>query len=147
MLTYNSTPEKSMAPAIFLLLSLVLIPTSVVVGDEEDGFISVVISDKGLDFAKQFLIEQAIASIVPSQLPDIEKKVNVPLVGKAQVILSEIIIKDIKINTSSVKTGESGIVLIVSGATADLTMNWRYTARTSFVPIGISDTGTATVKV
>ncbi|CAL0307374.1 unnamed protein product [Lupinus luteus] len=152
MLTYNSTSEKSMAPPFFLLLlSLVLIPTSVVVGlqhlHEEDGFISVVISDKGLDFAKQFLIEQAIASIVPYQLSDIEKKVNVPLIGKAQVILSEITIKDIKINASSVNTGESSIVLIVSGATADLTMNWRYNARTSLVPIGISDSGTATVKV
>ncbi|CAL0317454.1 unnamed protein product [Lupinus luteus] len=138
-----------MAPTIlFLLLSSLFISTSVVglKQHHDDGFISVVISDKGLDFAKDFLIEQAIASIVPSQLPDIEKKVKVPLVGKAQVVLSEIIIKGIQINTSSVNIGESGIVLVVSGATADLTMNWRYNARTSLVPIGISDSGTATVK-
>ncbi|KAK7276894.1 hypothetical protein RIF29_18041 [Crotalaria pallida] len=138
-----------MAPTIiFLLLSLLFIPASVVgLQHHEDGFISVVLSDKGLDFAKDFIVDQAAASILLSQLPDIEKKVKVPLVGKAQVILSEITIKDIKISTSTVKTGDSGIVLVVSGTTADLTANWRYSARTSLVPIGITDSGTATVKV
>ncbi|XP_015973041.1 putative BPI/LBP family protein At1g04970 [Arachis duranensis] len=138
-----------MAPSIlFLLISLLFIQSS---GDlqqhNEEGHISVMISDKGLDFAKDLLIDKAIASIVMSQLPEIEKSVQVPLVGKAKVVLSEITIKDIQINSSTVETGDSGIVVVVSGATANLNMNWRYSCSSWLVPIGISDSGTATVKV
>ncbi|KAJ1392506.1 Lipid-binding serum glycoprotein, C-terminal [Sesbania bispinosa] len=133
-----------MAPRIlFLLLSLLFISTS----GHEEGFISVVISDKGLDFAKDFVIDTAIASIVQSQLPEIQKSVQVPLVGKAKVVLSDITIKGIQVKSSVVKTGDTGIVLVVSGATANLTLNWRYTCSSWLVPIGLSDSGTATVKV
>lgn len=135
-----------MAPSIcFLLLSLLFLSSSTS-GDEE-GFISVVISDKGLDFAKDILIDQAVASIVQSQLPQIEKTVQVPLVGKAKVVLSDITINHIQVNSSSVNTGETGIALVVSGATADLSLKWRYSVSSWLVPIGISDSGTATVKV
>ena len=105
------------------------------------------ISDKGLDFAKDLLIEHGIASIVQLQLPEIVKSVQVPLVGNAKVVLSEITIKDIQVNSSSVKTGENGIVLVVSGATANLSMKWRYSCSSWLIPIGISDSGYATVKV
>ncbi|TKY57351.1 putative BPI/LBP family protein [Spatholobus suberectus] len=139
-----------MAPSIcFLLLSLLFLSSSTS-GDlqhHEEGFISLVISDKGLDFAKDFLIDQAVASLVLSQLPQIENSVQVPLVGKAKVVLSDITINDIQVNSSYVKTGDTGIVLVVSCATADLTLKWRYTISSWLVPIGISDSGTATVKV
>ncbi|WJX59574.1 hypothetical protein P8452_44883 [Trifolium repens] len=91
------------------------------------GFISVIISDKGLDFVKDILINQTIESIVLSQLPQIEKSVQVPLVGKAHVVLSEITIKDIQVSSSYVEIGDSGINVVVSGATANLNLNWRYT--------------------
>lgn len=129
---------------LFLFFSLLFISTSVCI---EEGFISVVISEKGLDFVKDILIDQAISSIVLSQLPQIEKSVQVPLVGKARVILSEITIKDIQVSSSSVETGDTSIVVVVSGATANLSLNWRYTVSSWLVPIGISDSGTATVKV
>ncbi|XP_061345448.1 putative BPI/LBP family protein At1g04970 isoform X2 [Gastrolobium bilobum] len=139
-----------MASTIFfllLLLSLLLIPSSGDLQHQEEGFISVVISDKGLDFAKDFLIEKAIASIVVSQLPQIEKSVQVPLVGKAKVVLSDITIQGIQVNSSSVKTGDTSIVLVVSGATANMSFNWRYSCSSWLIPIGISDSGTATVEV
>ena len=128
-----------------LFLFLLFISTSVCV--HEEGFISVIISDKGLDFAKDILINQSIASIVLSQLPQIEKSVQVPLVGKAHVILSEITIKNIQVSSSYVETGDTGINVVVSGATANLSLNWRYTVSSWLIPIGISDSGTATAKV
>ncbi|KAL2316701.1 hypothetical protein Fmac_030577 [Flemingia macrophylla] len=134
----------------FLLFSLLFLSPSTRGGDlrhHEEGFISLVISDKGLDFAKEFLIQQAVASIVASKLPEIEKTVQVPLVGKAKVVLSDITINDIQVNSSAVKTGDTGIVVAVSGATADLSLKWRYSVSSWLVPIGISDSGTATVKV
>ncbi|XP_061348902.1 putative BPI/LBP family protein At1g04970 [Gastrolobium bilobum] len=137
-----------MAPSIpFVLLSLLLIATSGYVQPHEEGFISGVISDKGLDFAKDLLIQEGIASIVQLQLPEIENSVQVPLVGNAKVVLSNITIEDIQINSSSITTGETGIVLVVSGATANLSMSWRYSCSTWLIPIGISDSGNASVKV
>lgn len=134
-----------MAPFIsFLLLPLLLIPTN---GYLQDGFISGVLSDKGLDYAKDLLIEKGIASIVMLKLPEIENSAQVPLVGNAKVVLYDIVIKDIQVNSSSVKVGESGIVLVVSGATGDLSMKWKYSVSSWLIPIGISDRGTATVKV
>ncbi|BAT80656.1 hypothetical protein VIGAN_03025200 [Vigna angularis var. angularis] len=132
----------------FLLLFLLLLSSSTSgVQHHEEGFISITISDKGLDFAKDILIDQAVDSITLSQLPDIEETVQVPLVGKARVVLSEITINDIQVNSSSVNTGETGIAVVVSGATANLSLKWRYSASSWLVPIGISDSGTATAKV
>ncbi|XP_027342804.1 putative BPI/LBP family protein At1g04970 [Abrus precatorius] len=137
-----------MAPSIvFFVLFTLLIQTSGYVKPLEEGFIYGVISDKGLDYAKDLLIEQGIASILQLQLPEIENSAQVPLVGKAKVVLSDITIKDIQVNSSSVKTGENGIFLVVSGATANLSMRWRYSCSTWLIPIGISDSGTASVKV
>ncbi|CAK8565662.1 unnamed protein product [Lathyrus sativus] len=137
-----------MAPFnLFFLLYLLLTPTSGYVQPFDDGFISGVISSKGLDFAKDLLIEKGIESIVLLKLPEIENSAQVSLVGKAKVVLSDITIKDVQVNSSSVTIGESGIVLVVSGATADLSMKWKYTVSSWLIPVGISDSGTASVKV
>ncbi|CAL0308916.1 unnamed protein product [Lupinus luteus] len=137
-----------MAPFIvYVLLSHLSIQSSGYIQANEEGFISGVITDKGLDYAKDFLIEEGIGSFVQLQLPEVEKSVKVPLVGNAKVVLSNITMKGIEVNSSSVKTGESGIVIAVSGATANLSMSWRYSVSSWLIPIGVSDSGTATIKV
>ncbi|ONI29454.1 hypothetical protein PRUPE_1G199100 [Prunus persica] len=113
-----------MASAIFfIILSFFLVPTRT----QEKGFISVVISSKGLEFSKDLLIEQAVSSIIPLQLPQIEKSVKIPLVGRVHV------------------TGDSGIALIASGATANLSMDWWY-SYSSWL-FDISDNGDASIQV
>ncbi|QCD78261.1 lipopolysaccharide-binding protein [Vigna unguiculata] len=137
-----------MAPSIFFsVLCLLSVLTCGYVQPLKDGFISGVISDKGLEYAKELLIEKGIASIVMLQLPEIENSAQVSLVGNAKVVLSNITITDVQVNSSSVKTGENGIVLVVSGAIVNLSMRWRYTVSSWLIPIGISDKGTASVKV
>jgi hypothetical protein len=132
----------------FFLLYFLLIPTSGYFQPlENDGFISGVISNKGLDFAKDLLIEKGIETIVLLKLPEIENTAQVPLVGNAKVVLSDITIKDVQVNSSSVMIGESGIVIVVSGATVDLSMKWKYTVSSWLIPIGITDHGTASIKV
>ncbi|PON38722.1 BPI fold-containing family B member [Parasponia andersonii] len=125
--------------SLFLLL-LLIIPSSF----QEEGFISLVISDKGLDFAKDLLIEKAISSIVPLQLPQIEKQVKVPIIGTVHVVLSNITIYSVDVPSSYVETGETGIVLIASGATANLSLNWKYSYSNWFILI--SDNGRASIQ-
>ncbi|KAL3733416.1 hypothetical protein ACJRO7_022870 [Eucalyptus globulus] len=131
----------------FVVLPLLLSPASTQVLADEEGFISILVSDKGLDFAKDLLVHRAVHSIIPLQLPQIERYVKIPLVGRVHVVLSNISIDGVEIDSSYVKTGEGGIVLIASGATANLSMNWQYSYSTWLVPIPISDEGSAFVQV
>lgn len=124
---------------LFVVLPLLLSPASTQVLADEEGFISILVSDKGLDFAKDLLVHRAVHSIIPLQLPQIERYVKIPLVGRVHVVLSNISIDGVEIDSSYVKTGEGGIVLIASGATANLSMNWQYSYSTWLVPIPISD--------
>ncbi|XVF70755.1 hypothetical protein PTKIN_Ptkin11bG0188100 [Pterospermum kingtungense] len=142
------TSSKSMAHAIcFIIFSFLFIPAITLVESSQEGYISAVLSKKGLDFAKDLLIEKGVSSMIPLQLSDIDKSVKIPVIGKVHLGLSNIIIHSIDVASSSVETGDSGIVLVASGATADLSMEWRYSYKPWLVPVAISDKGTATVQV
>ncbi|KAG8386076.1 hypothetical protein BUALT_Bualt03G0111300 [Buddleja alternifolia] len=117
------------------------------VQSHEQGYITAEVSNKGLDFVKDLLIEKAETSLVPLELPKIERTVKIPFVGRVQIVLSEITIESINVTSSTLKTGDSGIVIDVSGATANLSMNWRYSYSTWLLPIAVSDKGSATIQV
>lgn len=113
-----------------------------------ESFTSIVISQKGLDFVKELLINQAISSIISLQLPTIEKTTKIPVIGNVHMVLSNITIQNIDVVSSYVHPGESGVAIVVSGATCNLSMNWYYKYSTwVFVPVQISDKGDASVKV
>ncbi|KFK39349.1 hypothetical protein AALP_AA3G232800 [Arabis alpina] len=109
------------------------------------GHISVLVSKTGLEFVKDYLINEVISTTIPLKLPDIEKKVKIPLIGKVRMGLSNIQIYTVHVQSSKIKTGENGIFLSVLGATADLILDWSYTYKASF--FHISDHGDASVKV
>ncbi|KAL4325157.1 hypothetical protein GQ457_11G012720 [Hibiscus cannabinus] len=138
--------SKSMEKAIcFMVFSFLLLPAGTLVESLQEGYISGGLSKKGLDFAKDLLIEKAVSSMVPLHLSDIEKSVKIPLIGKVHLGLSDIVIYSVDFPFSSVETGDSGIVLIASGATANLRMKWKYSYKNWVITI--SDHGTATVEV
>ncbi|KAJ4826017.1 hypothetical protein Tsubulata_023008 [Turnera subulata] len=138
--------SEFMGHTVFLLLlSLLLVPASTHLQSNDEGHVSVLLSSKGIDFAKDVLIDKAISSMLPLQLPDIEKSVKIPLIGKVKIVLSNITIYSVEIASSYVETGETGLVLVASGATADLSMNWKYSYSTWIVVI--SDHGDASVQV
>ncbi|XP_057978017.1 putative BPI/LBP family protein At1g04970 [Malania oleifera] len=137
-----------MAPTIFfILLTLLIVPANTHLQSDEEGFISVFISEQGLDFVKDLLINTAVSSFTPLELPPIEKSVKIPLVGKVHIVLSNITIYQVGVSSSFVKPGESGLAIVASGATANLSMNWRYSYSTWLVPIAITDKGEASVQV
>lgn len=137
-----------MAPAIlFVLMVSFFIPTTSYLERTDQAFTSVVLSQQGLDFVKNLLIEEAISSIIPLQLPKIEKSVKIPFVGNVHIVLSNTTIYKIDVSESYVKPGDTGIAIIVSGATCNLSMNWYYFYSTWLVPVEISDKGSASVQV
>ncbi|CAN7106311.1 unnamed protein product [Brassica rapa subsp. narinosa] len=112
---------------------------------KDGGHVSLLVSETGLDLAKDFLIHKVISTTLPLQLPEIEKKVKIPLIGKVQMGLTNIKIYAVDVRSSRVETGGDGIVLSVSGATADVSMDWSYAYKASF--FHIADHGVASVKV
>lgn len=136
-----------MARSVFYpVLFLLLIPLSTHVQSSEEGFILIEIFDKGIDFAKDLLINSGINSLTPLEVPQIEKAVKIPLIGTVHITLSNIILYQVDVNSSAVKSGDTGIALVVSGAKAYLSMDWSYHYGTWLIP-EISDKGVASVEV
>lgn len=130
---------------IIFVIPLLLISSSTHVESGEDGYISFGISEKGLEFAKDLLINTAISSLIPLQLPKIEQNVQIPLVGKVRMVLSDIVIYQVNVPTSIVQPGEMGVTIVASGATANLSFEWSYSYSTWLFEF--SDSGVAYVQV
>ncbi|VFQ58663.1 unnamed protein product [Cuscuta campestris] len=138
-----------MAASLSMLASLLvlLISPSNSQPNSSGEYISVEISNKGLDFAKNLLVETAESSLVPLELPEIKKSVSIPVVGKVEMLLSDIVIDRIDVNSSTVRTGNSCIIMAVSGATGNMTMKWKYSYDTWLLPVTVTDEGDASVQV
>lgn len=117
------------------------------VQSNEQGYITAEVSNTGLDFLKELLIEKAESELVPLELPKFEKSVKIPIIGTVQMSVSSITIETIHVTSSTLKSGDGGIVIDISGATANLSMNWQYSYSTWWLPISVSDKGNATVQV
>lgn len=136
---------KKILCKVLIFLSLICIISNTHIQLKEDGSISVSISEKGLDFLKDLLTDKAISSITPLELSPIEKTVRILLVGRVKIVLSNIIIYHIDVVSSNVEVGDDEISITASRATANLSMDWKYTYQNWFVEV--SDQGKASVEV
>lgn len=127
------------------LVPFLLISSTTHAESVEDAYISFGISQKGLEFAKDLLINTAISSLIPLQLPNIEQTVQIPLVGKVHMVLSDIVIYQVNVPYSIVQPGEMGVTIVASGATANLSLEWSYSYSTWLFEL--SDSGVASIQV
>ncbi|KAJ1290150.1 hypothetical protein BS78_02G221200 [Paspalum vaginatum] len=107
--------------------------------------ISAVISQSGLDFAKDLLVSHAAATLTPLSVPDMERTVNIPLVGSVLMVASGIVLHGLAVTDSTIAVRDTGVVVAASFASANLTMEWSYSCSAWFVTI--SDSGNASVQV
>ncbi|CAN4103972.1 unnamed protein product [Withania somnifera] len=89
----------------------------------------------------------AETSLVPLDLPNIEKAKHIPIIGSVRMVLSNISINNIHVIDSTVKAGNTGVVFSVSGAYANMTMNWEYSYSSWLIPIPVTDSGEASIQV
>ncbi|GJN33638.1 hypothetical protein PR202_gb22259 [Eleusine coracana subsp. coracana] len=107
--------------------------------------ISAIISQSGLDFAKDLLVSGAVETLTPLSVPDIERSVNIPLVGTVRMVASGIVLHSLAVANSTVAVGDTGVVVTASLASANITMEWSYSY--SAWVVTISDSGNASIQV
>ncbi|WJX59005.1 hypothetical protein P8452_44397 [Trifolium repens] len=127
---------------LLLLLSSSFIHGYAQFQSKNQGFISMLITQNGLNFVKNLLVKKAISSIVSLQLPNIEKGTKIPFLGNVYMMLSNITIYEIDVGSSNVKPGENGILILASGVSCNLSVNCTWIG-----PVKISDNGSAQVQV
>ncbi|KAK9056788.1 hypothetical protein SSX86_024151 [Deinandra increscens subsp. villosa] len=137
-----------MSPLIrhLILISFLLIthphPTT-----SDQSFISVLITQNGLDFIKNLLITKTVPKITPSPLSQIDRAITVPVIGNVHVVLSDISIYRFNVGLSQVMPRANGVTISGSEVTCDLSMKWHYSCGSSPFPISVSDSGTASIEV
>lgn len=143
-------PTKS-SLFFLLLLSLLLYqspPPFTSAAIDEPSLISFLITTKGLTFLKDLLISKAISTLIPLQIPRIDQTLQIPFLGNVFVELSNLSLHQISVSDSYITPGESGVAFIVSGATANMSLDWYYSYYAGwFFPLQISDHGLASIQV
>ncbi|GLJ47028.1 hypothetical protein SUGI_0992860 [Cryptomeria japonica] len=116
-------------------------------GAEDRGFMQITVSEKGLNFVKTILVQQALQSLVLLHIPVIKKSFYFPLIAhfNAEVYNSSIV--NVEVPVSSIQLGTEGINIITSEVEVNLTMQWKYYYTTWLVPDPVSDEGRAFVTV
>jgi lipopolysaccharide-binding protein len=130
-----------MAP-LLLFSFLLLLPKPIT---SSESHISAIISTKGIDFVKDLLVNEAVKTITPLELPDIQKTAKIPLVGYVTMVASDLILYELNVTSSRANLGDSGVEIVASGITADMSMDWSYSYTVGWIKI--SDKGNASVKV
>ncbi|KAI8552063.1 hypothetical protein RHMOL_Rhmol06G0235100 [Rhododendron molle] len=138
-----SPPALSHLLLVLSLLSL----SSQSPSSPSSSYISIIISQTGLDFVKDLLVTKAISSLTPLHLPQIEKTLKIPLVGNVIVVLSNVTIYRVDVGSSYAKLGDTGVAIVASGTTCNLSLDWYYSYSTWVGPVKISDHGSASVQV
>lgn len=114
----------------------------------DEAHVSVAVAEKGLAFAKDVLISEAVRSLTPLLLPGVEKAVRVPFLGGIRVAASNITLFHLDVgDNSTIFPGDSGLLVVASGITANISMHWSYCYDSWLFPIEITDSGTASILV
>ncbi|KAM0902421.1 hypothetical protein ACQ4PT_019315 [Festuca glaucescens] len=130
-------------PLLILLLVALLFSTSAPAA--ASPHISAVISQSGLDFAKDLLVPRATETLAQLSVPDIEQSVYIPLIGTVHMVASDIVLEGLAVADSTVAAGDTGVVVAASFSSVNLTMEWSYSYDSWFVTI--SDSGDASIQV
>jgi hypothetical protein len=134
-----------MGTRLLLLILLIALTSSTPSPAAASPHISAVISQSGLDFAKDLLVPRATETLEHLSVPDIQQSVYIPLIGTVRMLASDIVLGGVAVADSTVAAGDTGVVVAASFSSVNLTMEWSYSYDSWFVTI--SDSGSASIQV
>lgn len=136
-----------MPPLKTIYLTIIFILTIPYPTTSDQSYISILITQKGLNFTKDLLISKALSSLNPTPISEIVKNVKIPLIGKVHVVLKDIGINGVQVGSSDVVPSVGGVVIVGNGVSCELEVKWHYSYGTWVGPVSVSDSGTASIKV
>lgn len=116
-------------------------------GNESDvAGIMVTLSQSGIDYVKEVLVNEILAEITPLSLPDINAHVDSPI-GCLDMKISQILLSGANVSYSDVDMGKTGITVFAGDIHARIRLHWYYEYSASYVPWPLNDGGWADVEV
>ncbi|KAL2613523.1 hypothetical protein R1flu_025215 [Riccia fluitans] len=104
------------------------------------------LSQEGLVYVKDVLINEILAAATPLDIPDIVARVNSPI-GRVDTTVTQIVLSGVQVKYSKIELGDTGITIYAAGIKASILMDWRYQYTATYVPFPVTDAGTAEVEV
>ncbi|KAG0582311.1 hypothetical protein KC19_3G050700 [Ceratodon purpureus] len=108
--------------------------------------IMVTISESGLNYAKEVLVNEILAEITPLLLPDIKAHVTSPI-GRVDMRISHIELSGANVSYSDVDLGKTGITVFAGDIHARIRLHWYYEYTATYVPFPVNDGGWADINV
>eukprot|EP00850_Spirogloea_muscicola_P023174 SM000334S12543 [mRNA] locus=s334:24154:27375:- [translate_table: standard] len=103
------------------------------------------LSERGLTYVKDVLIEQVLEELTPLHVPDIRVRVSFK-VGHVDLRLSRITLLGALVPNAEIDLGDSGVTIFASGVVANITLDWHVVASGGIVPVSVKDHGYANVR-
>ncbi|BBN17123.1 hypothetical protein MPTK1_7g12170 [Marchantia polymorpha subsp. ruderalis] len=104
------------------------------------------LSEQGLVYVKEVLVNEILAEVTPLDIPDIITRVNSPI-GRVDTTITQIVLSGATVHYSDIELGQTGITIYAAGIKASLVMDWRYQYTATYVPFPVQDGGRAEVEV
>lgn len=112
----------------------------------EAAGILVTLSESGLTYVKEVLVNRILEEITPLALPDIKVRTNSPI-GHVDTEITKIELSGANVSYSDLDLGKTGITVFAGDIQAKLRLHWYYEYSATYVPFPINDAGWADVKV
>lgn len=127
-------------------LELQRTPDVLVSGDGNSAGVMVNLSESGLSYVKDVLLEQILEEVTPLVLPDMKTRINSPI-GRLDVEVSHNELSWANVSRSDVVLGKKGITVFVGHIHAGVRLHWKYKYTATYVPFPVNDGGWADVEV
>jgi len=108
--------------------------------------IMVTLSESGLNYAKEVLVNEILAEMTPLPLPNATMHVTSPI-GRVDVLMSHIELSGANVSYSDVDLGKIGVTVFAGDVSAGIRFRWQYQYTSSYVPFPVVDGGWADVEV
>jgi hypothetical protein len=113
---------------------------------EEVAGILVTLSEVGITYVKEVLVNQILSDIIPLALPDIHLQVKAP-VGVVDTTITRLELSGANVSHSDVKLGKTAITVSAENIKAKIHFHWVYQYTSSYIPFPVTDGGWADVEV
>ena len=108
--------------------------------------IMVTISESGLQYAKEVLVNEILAELTPLSIPDIKAHISSPI-GRVDMQISHIELSGANVSYSDVDLGKMGITVFAGDVRARIRLHWYYEYTATYVPFPVNDGGWADIYV